>query len=83
MLRHPALSLHDASEHASSTAIASAHDALVAELTWFIDRNNLNGTPPDDEGATDLELAAHLPDYVMATEAVRNLVTAIRDLGVI
>jgi hypothetical protein len=53
---------------------------LIAEITWFIERNHLDGTPPDDEGATDEDLAARLPGYVQATQAVRNLAAAIRDL---
>lgn len=56
------------------------HDALIAELAWFIERNHLNGTPPDDKGATYEGLAARLPGYVQATKVVRNLAAAIRDL---
>jgi hypothetical protein len=54
--------------------------ALISELAWFTERNHLTGEASDDDGFTDAQLADRLSDYVLATEAVRNLAAAIRDL---
>lgn len=64
----------------TADAVPAVRRCLIAELAWFIERNHLDGTPPGDEGATDEDLATRLQGYVQATEVVRNLAAAIRDL---